>query len=30
MSYFHDVHAQFGTEIWVNNPALSEIELDVL
>ena len=27
MSYFHDVHEQFGTELWVNNPALPEIEL---
>ena len=27
MSYFHEVHAQFGTELWVNNPALPEIEL---
>ena len=26
-SYFHEVHEQFGTELWVNNPALPEIEL---
>ena len=27
MSYFHDVHEQFGTELWINNPSLTEIEL---
>ena len=27
MSYFHDVHAKFSAELWVNNPALPEIEL---
>ena len=27
MSYFHEVHAQFSTELWVNNPTLTEIEL---
>ena len=27
MSYFHEVHAEFGTELWVNNPALPEIEM---
>ena len=27
MSYFHEVHTQFGTELWINNPSLSEIEL---
>ena len=27
MGYFHDVHQQFGTELWVNNPALPEIQL---
>lgn len=26
-SYFHEVHEQVGTELWVNNPALPEIEL---
>ena len=25
--YFHEVHARFGTEFWVNNPSLPEIEL---
>ena len=27
MSYFHEVHAQFSTELWVNNPTLTEIDL---
>ena len=27
MSYFHEVHEQFDTELWVNNPALPGIEL---
>ncbi len=27
MSYFHDVHKQFDTQLWVNNPALPGIEL---
>ena len=26
MSYFHEVHAKCGTELWVNNPAFPEIE----
>jgi transaldolase len=25
--YFHEVHARFGTEFWVNNPSLPEINL---
>ena len=27
MSYFHQVRAQFGTELWINNPSMPEIEL---
>jgi transaldolase len=30
MSYFHDVSTQFGTELWINNPSLSEINLGLL
>ena len=25
--YFYEVHARFGTEFWVNNPSLPEIEM---
>jgi len=25
--YFHEVHVQFGTELWINNPSLPGIEL---
>ena len=25
--YFHEVHARFGTEFWINNPSSPEIEL---
>jgi transaldolase len=29
LGYFHDVYAQSGTEFWVNNPSLSEIEMSL-